>query len=150
MSDKLRRYELVYIIQPEATDEERTKVDERVTGIIEKMHAHVLKKEDWGKRKLAYEIRKFNKGFYVYLVFAAGATVPAEIERNLRLMDSVVRYLTICLDRDISLEAAKAEIAAEEELRAQARARMAQVPKDDDDDALSDGDDPLAEEEDDA
>lgn len=151
MSDKLRRYELVYIVQPEATDEERAKVEERVVNICEKMHAHVLKKEDWGKRKLAYEIKKSNKGYYSYFVFAAPSTVPAEIERNLRLLDSVLRYLTICLDKDISLEAAKAEIAAEEEARAAARARMAQMPKDDDDDddALSD-DGALAEEEDDA
>jgi small subunit ribosomal protein S6 len=151
MSDKLRRYELVYIVQPEATDEERAKVEERVSSICERMHAHVLKKEDWGKRKLAYEIKKSNKGYYSYLVFAAPATVPAEIERNLRLLDSVLRYLTICLDKDISLEAAKAEIAAEEEARAAARARMAQMPKDDDDDdALTDDDPALVEEEDDA
>lgn len=151
MSDKLRRYELVYIVQPEATDEERAKVEERVVHICEKMHAHVLKKEDWGKRKLAYEIKKCNKGYYSYFVFAAPSTVPAEIERNLRLLDSVLRYLTICLDKDISLEAAKAEIAAEEEARAAARARMAQMPKDDDDDdALTDDDPALAEEDDDA
>jgi small subunit ribosomal protein S6 len=151
MSDKLRRYELVYIVQPEATAEERAKGEERVSSFCERMHAHVLKKEDWGKRKLAYEIKKSNKGYYSYLVFAAPATVPAEIERNLRLLDSVLRYLTICLDKDISLEAAKAEIAAEEEARAAARARMAQMPKDDDDDdALTDDDPALVEEEDDA
>lgn len=151
MSDKLRRYELVYIVQPEATDEERTKVEERVAGVCDKMGAHVLKKEDWGKRKLAYEIKKYNKGYYAYIVFAAPAAVPAEIERNLRLLDSVLRFLTICLDKDISLEAAKAEIAAEEEARAAARARVAQMPKeDDDDDVLADDDVPPVEEDDDA
>ena len=150
MSDKLRRYELVYIVQPDATDEERDRIEERVEGVCEKMQAHVLKKEDWGKRKLAYEIRKCSKGYYVYFVLAATPDVPAEIERNLRQIDSVLRYLTIILDRDISLEAAKAEIAAEEEARAAARARMAQLPKDDDDDVIVDGDEPVGEEEDDA
>lgn len=150
MSEKLRRYELVYIVQPEATDEERSKIEERVVHICEKMHAHVLKKEDWGKRKLAYEIKKCSKGYYVYFVLAAKSAVPAEIERQLRQVDAVLRYLTIVLDRDISLEAAKAEIAAEEEARAAARARMAQLPKDDDDDDAIEGDEPVGEEEDDA
>ena len=141
MSEKLRRYELVYILQPEATEEERAKIDERVQTAIEKGQAHILKREDWGKRKLAYEVRKHSKGYYVYLVFAAHAALPAEIERQLRLSDTVMRFMTICLDRDISLEAAKAEIAAEEEARAAARARMAQMPKDDDDDDAPVGDD---------
>ena len=61
--------------------------------------------------------------------------MPAEVERQLRLSDTVLRFMTIVLDRDISLEAAKAEIAAEEEARAAARQRSHAVVKDDDDDA---------------
>ena len=135
---KLRRYEITYLVQPEATDEERAKVEDRVAGVFSKMGAHVLRREDWGKRKLAYEIRKYNKAYYTYLIFAGTADVPAELERNLRLLDVVVRFMVIILDREISLEAAKAEIAAEEELRAQARARAQHVPKEEEEPAGDD------------
>ena len=84
---KLRRYEITYLVQPEATDEERAKVEDRVAGVFSKMGAHVLRREDWGKRKLAYEIRKYNKAYYTYLIFAGTADVPAELERNLRLLN---------------------------------------------------------------
>ena len=144
---KLRRYEITYLVQPEATDEERAKVEDRVAGVFSKMGAHVLRREDWGKCKLAYEIRKYNKAYYTYLIFAGTADVPAELERNLRLLDVVVRFMVIILDREISLEAAKAEIAAEEELRAQARARAQHVPKEEEEPA---GDDEIVEETDNA
>lgn len=149
MSEKLRRYELVYILQPEATEEERAKIDERVLNALEKGGAHVLKREEWGKRKLAYEVKKHNKGYYIYIVYAAQAAVPAEVERQLRLSDTVLRFMTIVLDRDISLEAAKAEIAAEEEARAAARQRSHAVVKDDDDDDAPAGDE-FAEDDDNA
>ncbi len=145
---KLRRYEITYLVQPEATDEERAKVEDRVAGVFSKMGAHVLRREDWGKRKLAYEIRKYNKAYYTYLIFAGTADVPAELERNLRLLDVVVRFMVIILDREISLEAAKAEIAAEEELRAQARARAQHVPKEEEEEPA--GDDEIVEETDNA
>lgn len=98
MSDKLRRYELVYIVQPEATDEERAKVDERVTSICERMHAHVLKKEDWGKRKLAYEINDLTDGDYTLINFHADPTQIAELDRVLRITDAVVRHMIVRRD----------------------------------------------------
>jgi small subunit ribosomal protein S6 len=95
---KLRKYELIYVVQPEATDEDRSKITDRVREIIDRLEGKVVLEEDWGKRKLAYEIRKFNKGFYHYFVFGAYPGTTQEIERNLRMLDNCVRYLTVKLE----------------------------------------------------
>ena len=89
---KLRKYELIYLVQPEATDEEREKIAERVDLAFEKFeNARVLRKEDWGKRKLAYEIRKFNKAFYQYQVFVGPPGLTAEIERVIESIPNLFR-----------------------------------------------------------
>ncbi len=66
---KLRKYELIYLVQPEAEESERTRIAGRVTTVLEEYEATLLKREEWGKRKLAYEIRKHSKAYYFYLVF---------------------------------------------------------------------------------
>lgn len=95
---KLRKYELIYLVQPEATDEEREKITDRVNAVIEQHGGHVLEREDWGKRKLAYEIRKQNKAYYTYLVLLGPTGMTREIERVLRLLDNCIRFLTVKLD----------------------------------------------------
>ncbi|MCA9526095.1 MAG: 30S ribosomal protein S6 [Myxococcales bacterium] len=133
---KLRKYELIYLVQPEATDEEREKIAERVDLAFEKFeNARVLRKEDWGKRKLAYEIRKFNKAFYQYQVFVGPPGLTAEIERVLRMLDNCMRYLTIKLDEGLDPEA---EIIDEPE---PVRGAMRPVVVDDDDDDFEEDDD---------
>lgn len=101
---KLRKYELIYIVQPEATDEERQKVADRVRDVIGRFEGTILQDEDWGKRKLAYEIRKFNKGYYQYFVFAAYPGTTQEIERNLRMLDACIRYMTVKLEDEVTPE----------------------------------------------
>ncbi len=98
---KLRKYELIFLVQPEATDEEREKVETRLQGVFESEGVVLIKREDWGKRKLAYEIRKHNKAFYHYLVFACRPGVTAEIERVLRMLDACVRFQHIKLEDGI-------------------------------------------------
>lgn len=114
-AEKLRKYELIYILQPEVTDEGRERVEKRIFDVFEKMEGHLLKKEDWGKRKLAYEINKQTKGVYCYLVFAAKPGLTAEVERNLRLMDDCIRFQTIKLEDGLTLEAVLAEKGQAEE-----------------------------------
>ncbi len=101
---KLRKYELIYIVQPEATEEERNKVAERVDRVVESMGGAYLKKEEWGKRKLAYEIRKQNKGYYYYLVIVGAPGLTQEIERILRMLDNCIRFMTIKLEEGIDPE----------------------------------------------
>lgn len=98
---KLRKYELIYLVHPEASDEERARVASRVNQVIEEYEAHIIINEDWGKRKLAYEIQKFNKAYYSYLVFITKPGTTHEIERVLRMLDSCVRFQTIKLQDGI-------------------------------------------------
>ncbi|MFN3198404.1 MAG: 30S ribosomal protein S6 [Bradymonadia bacterium] len=118
--EKLRKYELIYILQPEVTDEGRAKLEGRINEVYESEKIQIVKREEWGKRKLAYEIKHTpsgtdcSKGIYFYTVFAALPGVTQEIERRLRLNDDCIRFMTIKLDEDYSLEAALAEAGAPE------------------------------------
>lgn len=100
-NDKLRKYELIYLVQPEANDDDRQKVADRVDGVLSEYGATLIQREDWGKRKLAYEIQKQNKAFYTYLVFIARPGTTAEIERVLRMLDNCIRWQTIRLEDGI-------------------------------------------------
>ncbi len=107
-SKKYRKYELIYLIQPEATDDERQKVHDRVENVITEGDAWLLTREDWGKRKLAYEIRKQNKAYYTYMTLLATPGVTTEIERILRLVDNCIRFITIKLEDGIPEDQAQA------------------------------------------
>lgn len=114
---KLRKYELIYLVQPEATEEDRRKISDRVEQTIEKYgNSRLVKSEDWGKRKLAYEIRKFNKAYYFYNILVGPPGLTQELERVLRMLDNCVRFMTIKLEEDLDPETSLAvdEPAAEE------------------------------------
>lgn len=98
---KLRRYELIYLVQPEAEEEQRTRVQETALKVLNDENALIIQNEDWGKRKLAYEIEKFNKAYYYYLEFVTKPGLTHEIERRLRLLDDCVRFQTIKLEDGI-------------------------------------------------
>ena len=115
MSTKTRVYELIYLIHRDATEENLATISDRLSAIIsEQFSGKVLKKESWGKRRLAYEIKKgvdvFNKAFYEYLVFEGVPGVTQELERILRLNEQCIRFMNIKLD---SYEAAPAETTEE-------------------------------------
>ncbi len=101
--ERQREYETVYILRPTASEDEREKARERVQTIVEKAGGHTLKFDDWGTRKLAYEIRDranaefFDRGRYQYYRFLAPSDTVAEVERNLRIVDTVLKYLTVKL-----------------------------------------------------
>lgn len=98
---KYRKYEMIYLVQPEATDEERARVRDRIQQVFETSEAWVLSQEDWGKRKLSYEIQKHNKAYYQYIVYIAAPGVSTELERVLRMMDPCIRFITIKLEDEI-------------------------------------------------
>ncbi|HTM20949.1 MAG TPA: 30S ribosomal protein S6 [Kofleriaceae bacterium] len=91
----MRAYETVYVLRGDSTNDQVAEVNTRVRGIIETMGGKIIKVDNWGKRRLAYEIKKERKGIYLYWNYLAGAGVVEEFERNLRMLDSVVRYLTV-------------------------------------------------------
>lgn len=105
-----REYETIYILRPDSNDDERAAVRERVEKVLESREGHVLKYDDWGQRELAYEVRdntsgkRFDRGVYHYYRYLGPGDVVAEVERNLRLLDVVLKYLTIKVDDDLIAE----------------------------------------------
>ncbi|KDR96364.1 small subunit ribosomal protein S6 [Peptoclostridium litorale DSM 5388] len=92
-----RNYELVYILRPNLEDEAREAVFNKVKGIIES-DGQVDKVDTWGNRRLAYPIKKLNEGFYNLVYFTATSEVVNEIDRNLKIMDAVIRHMMVRQD----------------------------------------------------
>ena len=105
-----REYETTYILRPNTPNEGVAEVNTRIRGIIESMGGKVIKVDNWGKRRLAYEVAKERKGIYLYWQYLAQPGVVEETERNLRMLDSVIRYLTVKVDDNIDVGARPTEI----------------------------------------
>jgi len=125
-----REYELVFIVRPDVTDEDIETIKERNSGIISDLKGHELKIDDWGKRRLAYEIQDYGKGHFVLQNYLGSTEIVDELERTLRIDDSVLRFLTVKLADRVDVEARVAEAAAVAEVaaveaaaRAEARAK---------------------------
>lgn len=97
----LREYETIYILRPDTQNEKVAEVNQRVRTIIESQGGIVLNVDNWGKRKLAYEIKKELKGIYLFWQYLGAAKVVTEFERNMRMLDHVIRYMTVMVGRDI-------------------------------------------------
>lgn len=100
MKKSLGGYETTFIFRTDITDEVRKTYIEKIKSLIETYAGKVLAVEDWGKRRLAYSIRKESRGYYTYLLYSGSNTLVAELERNLRLNEQVLRFLTIKLSDD--------------------------------------------------
>ena len=91
----MNKYELALVVSAKIEDDARAAVVEKAKEYITRAGGTVTEVEEWGKKKLAYEIQKMNDGFYYFIHFDAEATVPAELEAQLRIMDNVLRYLCV-------------------------------------------------------
>lgn len=112
----MREYETTFIVQPEISDEGSLAILSKLDGILKTGGATRLMCEDHGKRKLAYEVRKFHKGHYYTLMFLDEGTVVPDLERVLRLEESVLRFLTILAEEEVAdVEARKTEASAAEQ-----------------------------------
>ncbi len=100
-----REYELTYIMRPSASSDQISEINSRVRRIVEEADGKVLRLDNWGKRKLAYEVSKEMKGIYLYWLFLADAGLIAEIERNLRMSDLVIRHFSVKVDEDVHPDA---------------------------------------------
>ena len=118
----MREYETTFIVQPEISDEGSQAILAKLDGILEAGGATRLMCEDHGKRKLAYEIRKFHKGHYYTLQFLNEGQVVPDLERTLRLDESVLRFLTIMADGEVADIEARKAVAAEAEVEQTKRA----------------------------
>ena len=108
----MRRYETVIIVPADLPDDEIIGLTDRYQAIITNHKGLVMKTEKWGKRKLTYEIRKHNRGFYLLIDFAGQGAVVAELERNLKIDDKILKFMTVKKDDHVLLEDLEKEIAA--------------------------------------
>ena len=91
----MNKYELAVDVQSIIEDEERAAVVDKCKALIERFGGTITNVDDWGKKRLAYEIQKMKEGFYYFIQFEAESSAPAEIESRIRIMDNVLRYLVV-------------------------------------------------------
>ena len=91
----MNKYELALVVSAKVEDEVRDAVVEKAKGYITRYNGTITEVEEWGKKKLAYEIQKMKEGFYYFVHFESDASVPGEIEQRIRIMDNVLRYLCV-------------------------------------------------------
>ena len=97
----MRIYEELFIVRPDATDEEVDPVVEQVRNVVTQAGGTLDKTEKWGIRRLAYRVAKYEEGQYILLQFTAGAETVKEIERRLRVADAVLKFLTVRIDEKL-------------------------------------------------
>jgi len=100
----MRKYETVFILDPDVKDQARTDLFDRVKNIITKENGILLDFDVWGNKKLAYEIKKKLRGFYVCITYGGTGSLVKELERNLRLSDDVLKFMTLLLSDDVTVE----------------------------------------------
>ena len=94
----MNKYELALVVSAKIEDDARTATVEKAKDYIVRAGGTVTEVEEWGKKRLAYEIQKMREGYYYFIQFEADADCPAEIERHVRIMDNVLRYLVVRKD----------------------------------------------------
>jgi len=95
-----RKYELVYIVSPDATEDQVTDLHTQVDGIVQRMGGQIEKTDNWGRRRLAYEIGRHKEGTYVLEVINGSGELMKEIDRRLKVFDLVIRHLVVRVDDD--------------------------------------------------
>jgi small subunit ribosomal protein S6 len=106
--DRAREYETIYILRPDIDADAAERVGSRLSEVIGREKGRLTKVESWGRRRLAYDIRKQRRGVYMYLKYLGTGRTVSELERNLRLLDGVIKYQTVLVRNDV--EVAKIEI----------------------------------------
>lgn len=97
----MRTYELMFISSPNTTDEDISKITSQIEHAVTDRGGKVVKVEPWGRRKLAYRIDKFDEGIYTLVHIEGNGHEIAEVERRLRVNDSIIRYMSIRTDEDL-------------------------------------------------
>jgi small subunit ribosomal protein S6 len=95
-----RQYELVYVVSPDATDDQVTDLHNQVDAIVQRMGGQLEKTENWGRRKLAYEIGRHKEGTYVLEVINGSGELMKEIDRRLKVTDLIIRHLVVRVDEE--------------------------------------------------
>lgn len=108
----MRRYETIFIADPDLQDGARKNLFEKFTSLLGQEGGLLVKFEDWGNKKLAYEINKKARGHYVCMTYGGNGEVIKELERNFRLDENIMKFMTILLEKDVDTASLEEEIAA--------------------------------------
>ncbi len=100
MSDS-RQYELVYVVSPDVTEDGVTELHSRIEEIVTQLSGNIEKTDNWGRRRLAYEINRHREGTYVVELINGPGEMVAELDRRLRVMDQLLRHLIVRVDEDL-------------------------------------------------
>ena len=125
----MRRYETIFIIDPDLSEEGRTPIFERLKNLFPQHNGLLVDIDEWGSKKLAYEIKKKARGYYVRLDYCGTGVLVNEIERFFRIDDRVLKYMTVLLEKDVDVESVKEEMA-------KAEAEKVQTEQSDESDAV--------------
>ncbi|WDN90819.1 small subunit ribosomal protein S6 [Desulfosarcina sp. BuS5] len=106
----MRRYETMIISDPDLSDEDRGQLFERITDPIAHGDGFLVFLDEWGDKKLAYDVKKKSRGFYVRIDYCGNGELVNEIERYCRINDNVLKYMTVLLDKDVDVDAVQEEI----------------------------------------
>lgn len=118
----MRRYETVFILRPDLAEIQVKDTIKRFEGIVTAGAGELIETEEWGARELAYRIGTERRGYYVRLDYTAPTAVVSEVERNLKLSDGVLRYLSVMLEQEADAAKVRAEVEARKRRAEQARA----------------------------
>ncbi|HKM34924.1 MAG TPA: 30S ribosomal protein S6 [Lachnospiraceae bacterium] len=91
----MSKYELTVVVSAKIEDDERAAVVDKCKALVERFGGTITNVDEWGKRKLSYDIQKMKEAYYYFIKFDAETTAPAEIESRIRIMDDVIRYLIV-------------------------------------------------------
>ncbi|MBU1274551.1 MAG: 30S ribosomal protein S6 [Proteobacteria bacterium] len=140
----MRHYETIFIVHPELSEEDTAACVEKFRGILENGGAFMVKEDHWGRRRLAYVVKKQSKGYFVLFEYGASGAAVAELERNFKIDEQVIRYLTVKIADSFDEEAMaqrKAEAEAKKAAGVTAPAEPDEVDEDSDNDDNDDDDD---------
>ena len=107
----MKRYETIVIIDPDLSKDAETPIFERLNDLIPQYNGFLIETDDWGTKKLAYDIKKKNRGHYVRLDYCGDGALIQEMERFFRIDDKVMKFMTVLLDENADLDAIKADLA---------------------------------------
>jgi small subunit ribosomal protein S6 len=96
-----REYETIYVLRPDVAKDSQEKINQRIGEAVSREGGKLTTVENWGRRQLAYAVKKAKRGVYVYVKYVGGGAAVAEVERNLRMLDDVLKYQTVQVRDDV-------------------------------------------------
>ena len=111
----MRQYETVFLISPNLEEEETTKIITQISGIISKEKGKLIQEDRWGKKRLAYPIKKFEEAFYVFFHYEGDSNIPFELEKRFKQTEAILRFLTVKKETRENVRKKRKGIPAEEE-----------------------------------